>query len=906
MDYQQLNALCNALGYTQLTPLQEQAFNNKDFYSRRNQMIIGPTSSGKTLVPMAAYYASVLEAVDSGKDVPKLLFIVPYRALAAQKCRELAEGFNNIYGAKHTLTTAQSTSEYRNEDQNIINGLLDISVVINEKAFLFACSNRDFISQFDMIVFDEAGVLKDESRGLKLDFLLTWVYGLQQEAGSWSHCPRMFCLSTPFYDWSAYIEKFNFVMHKAEGRPQLREIPVYVNDTVSGIRVDIPHWPEQNCEPLMYTRVREGGVSYPVLCDCLKGTEQPYCDSQNRYRRVDNLDSCPDFGARCRKKCGEIPKGVDRRFTVIADICRWHLKQDRQILIFWNDRECVRRLAAYLFIQLKNILPPVPESIEECRCRVLQACTEMDTVPEGEEHLEFTQDDLYGLFEDDHYRAFCAGIAFHSSAVPTEVRDVVERRFLGEKSEIKIVCSTETLAFGINSAVDVVIVADMYKNLSGAKTFLTANELQNYYGRAGRLKKGKSTDDIVGYVHPILKAAGPDDEKYNSDALELRRFQELKEKCKYPELLTSTIYENNNDFVAFMLLCLMPEKEQDAIRVDKLRQLIESLPAPDGRKTIKLNKTLKKLEDHGLICEYKNEVRDFFDPGPYYYATEKGRRIKGFTPSLNDYNKILNAMQNSLQDSHINEPMLLFLLMNTDIMKKYIESLNLRSKLRLLDEEQENATTSILELLKSCDCYEAMHSILASYEGGKDMDVRTREKILVTAAVLSWAKTANPRVLYDCFRIPLPMLQSLTRELSYLLEIVAAAAFSLNGCSQDEDEIRMRMSVLERSVRYGLDTDHYNSMLSFFNEETSTEAERISSRLSNLEPAIARQIRGIVRDTIIVEKAVANGGSDGHPYGEKNPEAVIQALRRINQRGGLWKKFVGNAIRITERGQLCQ
>ena len=139
-------------------------------------MIIGPTSAGKTLVPLALYYAMVLETARVGDEVPKLLFVVPYRALAAQKCHELSDGFNQVYGVEHTLTAAQSTSEYRDEDQRIAHGLLDISVVINEKVFLFASADRSFLQQFDMIVFAEG-------RGSRLEAGLSAQLDLRYAAG---------------------------------------------------------------------------------------------------------------------------------------------------------------------------------------------------------------------------------------------------------------------------------------------------------------------------------------------------------------------------------------------------------------------------------------------------------------------------------------------------------------------------------------------------------------------------------------------------------------------------------------------------------------------------------------------------------------------------------------------------
>ena len=69
---------------------------------------------------------------------------------------------------------------------------------------------------------------------------------------------------------------------------------------------------------------------------------------------------------------------------------------------------------------------------------------------------------------------------------------------------MKIVCSTETLAFGVNSSMDVVIIADLKKQDGGDVRFLSMNEFRNYSGRAGRLKQGMDPKDAKGYVYTLL------------------------------------------------------------------------------------------------------------------------------------------------------------------------------------------------------------------------------------------------------------------------------------------------------------------------------------------------------------------------------------------------------------------
>ena len=85
-NYDKMLRLANQLGYPSFTDLQETAFRSEDVYdSGRDLFIIGETSSGKTLIPMLMYYAAYQEALEKQQRTPRMLFVVPYLALAAHK-----------------------------------------------------------------------------------------------------------------------------------------------------------------------------------------------------------------------------------------------------------------------------------------------------------------------------------------------------------------------------------------------------------------------------------------------------------------------------------------------------------------------------------------------------------------------------------------------------------------------------------------------------------------------------------------------------------------------------------------------------------------------------------------------------------------------------------------------------
>ena len=81
---EEASIIMKSFGKSKLTALQRKAFSKLEYYNGAREFIIGNTSSGKTLVPLAAFKKAIRKCEES-----KLLYIVPYRALAAQKKRRI-------------------------------------------------------------------------------------------------------------------------------------------------------------------------------------------------------------------------------------------------------------------------------------------------------------------------------------------------------------------------------------------------------------------------------------------------------------------------------------------------------------------------------------------------------------------------------------------------------------------------------------------------------------------------------------------------------------------------------------------------------------------------------------------------------------------------------------------------
>ena len=338
-NYDKMLRLANQLGYPSFTDLQETAFRSEDVYdSGRDLFIIGETSSGKTLIPMLMYYAAYQEALEKQQRTPRMLFVVPYRALAAQKKLEIERLFQG-----EELDIAQSTGEYRQNDDEIQRGEVDIAVIITEKVYRYASRDSAFLSRYDFLVIDEAGLLNDNSRGIRIDFILAWAHSRRLRSGK----PRILMLGTPFYNWEAYISKYGFTEIKADGRPvelSKNTILYYKGWGILGTEGADPC--VTRCRLLSQTRYEKLLSDYekPTIGCEFYPVENTLCDVIDLKQKNSGEVFCPYLSDTCRSPVVILPPNCKSiSMYVLSEVCRYHLKENRQILIFWNNREEVRR-----------------------------------------------------------------------------------------------------------------------------------------------------------------------------------------------------------------------------------------------------------------------------------------------------------------------------------------------------------------------------------------------------------------------------------------------------------------------------------------------------------------------------------------------------------------------------------
>ena len=145
----------------QLLPIQEEAVTNYDLFGGGNLLVSAPTSSGKTFIgELAAFY----EAYKGGRVV----YLVPLRAVAEEKYDEFRDRFRG-YGVSVII----STGEHREFDDDLLAGNFHLAVVVFEKLLNLSVVNPSVLDSLTLIVVDECQMISVESRGARLEILLT-------------------------------------------------------------------------------------------------------------------------------------------------------------------------------------------------------------------------------------------------------------------------------------------------------------------------------------------------------------------------------------------------------------------------------------------------------------------------------------------------------------------------------------------------------------------------------------------------------------------------------------------------------------------------------------------------------------------------------------------------------------
>jgi helicase len=194
-----------------LLPIQEEAVTTYGLFGGGNLLVSAPTSSGKTFVgELAAFH----EAYKGGRVV----YLVPLRAVAEEKYDEFRDRYKE-YGVSVII----STGDHREYDEDLLSGNFHLAVVVFEKLLNLSVAKPAVLDYPTLVVVDECQMISDESRGARLETLLTKIRKLAAP-------PRFIGLSAVAENTGGFDSWLNCELLAHKERPvELRE-GVVTND----------------------------------------------------------------------------------------------------------------------------------------------------------------------------------------------------------------------------------------------------------------------------------------------------------------------------------------------------------------------------------------------------------------------------------------------------------------------------------------------------------------------------------------------------------------------------------------------------------------------------------------------------------------------------------------------------
>lgn len=144
--------------FTHWTPIQEKAI-TAGLLEGKSLLACAPTASGKTLIATIA----IVSALEAQR---KALYLVPLKALAAEKVREYQALFSTT-----SYRVVQAVGDVDAPEEHL--GEADVLVLTTEKLDAVLRHGAAWLEAVKTVVVDEIHLLNDPSRGPTLEILLT-------------------------------------------------------------------------------------------------------------------------------------------------------------------------------------------------------------------------------------------------------------------------------------------------------------------------------------------------------------------------------------------------------------------------------------------------------------------------------------------------------------------------------------------------------------------------------------------------------------------------------------------------------------------------------------------------------------------------------------------------------------
>lgn len=534
----------------ELLPPQRAALQEQGLLDQATDAVVieMPTSGGKTLLAQF----KMLQALNQFEaDSGWVAYVAPTRALTAQITRRLRRDFSPLGINVEQLTGAVEIDSF---EEDLLSGEtgqknFDVLVATPEK-LQFVIRNKKVSRPLALVVMDEAHNIGDDSRGLRIELLLATI---KRECIS-----ANFLLLMPYVENAAKLTRWlspdagrTISIGTTAWKPNERIVGIYHVEKDEAVRGD---W-NLKYETLITTpKTIHLGGSYQV--GKTKPINIPFSQAK----------------VKLALQTGAMARVLSERGTSIAVANR--------IPSTWAmARKIKESLQEY---------SPVPDEVQ-----LVQRFLADEVSPEFE---------LIDMLKH--------GVSVHHAGLSDETRALIE--WLAEENKLKVLCTTTTIAQGINFPVSSVFLASRFVPARGRSIEMKTRDFWNLAGRAGRLHH-----DSVGVVG-IAAGRTPNDIKhYVSQATGelvsqlVTLLDRLEREGNLNKLETLINTEQWTDFRCYIAHLWNEKQNLDAVLADTEQLLrntfgygaLRSTPGGDAKAKILLEATksyARKLAEHSV------------------------------------------------------------------------------------------------------------------------------------------------------------------------------------------------------------------------------------------------------------------------------------------------------------------
>lgn len=416
-----------------------------------------PTSGGKTLLAQFR----ILQALNQFDDETRgwVAYVAPTRALTAQITRRLRRDFEPIGVQVEQLTGAVEIDTF---EDDLLSGTnseksFDVLVATPEKLQL-VIRNKKVPRPLALVVMDEAHNIEDESRGLRIELLLATI---KQEYQS----------SAKFLLLMPYVEKAETLARWL------------AHDVNAARTISIGTTPWQPNERIV-------GIFHAESDDSVRAGWRLKYKTLTTTPKTINLDGEHAAGG---LKPLKIPK------SKIFDA------KNRQQKGF-----ALQTAAMAKIFSERGTSIAVANTINSVWAMARKICETVDVLSHITTKIELVQKFLKTEISPDFelVNMLSHGIGVHHAGLSDEVRTLIE--WLAEEGELRVLCTTTTIAQGINFPVSSVFLSSRFIPHGTYSKEMTPRVFWNLAGRAGRmghdsvgvvgLAAGNKPEEIVEYV----------------------------------------------------------------------------------------------------------------------------------------------------------------------------------------------------------------------------------------------------------------------------------------------------------------------------------------------------------------------------------------------------------------------